>query len=612
MATLRDTSASPNRGTTTLSAGSASVDVTLPTTLLATTKSLLVFSYHFPSAQANQPQFGTITGEILSTTTLRFQRYGSTGSPAATIEWYVVEWTAGVTVQHGSTTLTVNQAVEDVPITAVDTTAAFVLSSLRNSGGTYGDDDFCSARLLDADTLRLERVATGSTTGIVCWQVVEYDACDVQSGTVTVAAGSTSNTASGSGFAGGWLIASHRAGNGAAADIGQKTFRGVVTSDTVLTFDRDHVGSTTVALTVEWQLVQFSDATTVQTGGEDFGATASTATETIAAVDAWRSVAHACGMSGSGSLCAMSSDDDLAPVLFSSALGTGSTTSLTLTRRSSVNATATVQWFVVEFDEGGGGTAHALAGNADDGADATGDIAVARSLAGTADASGDAAGDIGVARALAGNADAGADATGDIAVARSLAGNADAAGDAAGALNVARALAGAAEASEDATGDIVVARALAGTSDASGDATGDVVVARALAGNADAAGDAIGALSVTGDATLAGIADASGDATGDLAVARSLAGAAAAAGDAFGVLAIARSLTALADAGADAVGALAVARALAGAAAASGTMAGTLSLASEAAEPMWSASRPPSAWAASKPPAAWLADRPEV
>ena len=53
------------------------------------------------------------------------------------IEWSVVEFVSGVTVQRGSTTL--SASTTDIPIATVDLSRSFTLVNSRSGGGTFGE-----------------------------------------------------------------------------------------------------------------------------------------------------------------------------------------------------------------------------------------------------------------------------------------------------------------------------------------------------------------------------------------------------------------------------------------------------------------------------------------
>ena len=79
----------------------------------------------------------------------------------------------------------------------------------------------------------------------------------------------------------GWSIPTTAAGT--ANDIGQKLIRGQITNGTTITFDRSSTGQT---LDVAWELVEFTDATSVQHASAAFAAGQTLRDVTISTVDA--------------------------------------------------------------------------------------------------------------------------------------------------------------------------------------------------------------------------------------------------------------------------------------------------------------------------------------
>src|SRR6185295_13568081 len=106
-------------------------------------------------------------------------------------------------------------------------------------------------------------------TNTVEWQVVQYTGASVQTGDLTMAAGTASATAALTSVTTTktWLVYNYRSEDGTATDMGQKLMRGRITSATQLTFDRNNTG-TQIDLT--WYAVEFTDGTTVQGGTQAF------------------------------------------------------------------------------------------------------------------------------------------------------------------------------------------------------------------------------------------------------------------------------------------------------------------------------------------------------
>ena len=128
------------------------------------------------------------------------------------------------------------------------------------------------AKITSATNLQLSTDNTncGTTPSVVEWQVVEYADANVRSGDIAFASADfvqTATLAPAADPAKSWLIYSYD-GTPNVSDVGQFLVRGVVTDGSTLTFDRNNSGA--VALSLTWYLVEFTDATVVQSGSEPF------------------------------------------------------------------------------------------------------------------------------------------------------------------------------------------------------------------------------------------------------------------------------------------------------------------------------------------------------
>lgn len=314
---------------------------TVTITSVDTTKAFLLFSTRFA-----EPSPGTlVSGQVTNGTTLTFTRASSTGT--VDIQWYVVEFTSGVSVQRGSHTLDSTEP-DDVTITSVDLAKSFPVMSYRKATSSgFGQDDFFKGRLTTSTNLELDMV-TGNSTLTVEWQVVEYTGCSVQRGEVALSSTtSVTDTITSVDTAKSWLLFTYKCTTGASANIAQKMVRGAVTNATTLTFDKDQVGSPGVTLDISWILIEFTDDTVVQSASEDFTTGETQQDVTITSVDTARSIASAGAISYTGGMTTLSTDDN--PGVASVTLEFTTATNLRLTRALTGSVTADIQWFVVEF-----------------------------------------------------------------------------------------------------------------------------------------------------------------------------------------------------------------------------------------------------------------------
>ena len=139
-------------GTATIADGNSSVTVNI--TAVDGSKAFLVFSMRIEN---NNPEDSQLSGQITNCTTtcdeLTFARVDM--NDPATVQWYVAEFTSGVTVQRGSVEL--NEDPEDVTLSSSVTLGkSFPIISFQKAGSGYDGDDFVRAKFTDSTTLRLE------------------------------------------------------------------------------------------------------------------------------------------------------------------------------------------------------------------------------------------------------------------------------------------------------------------------------------------------------------------------------------------------------------------------------------------------------------------------
>jgi len=322
-------------GSATLGAAATSVDVTLAA--IVTAQSFLTFSTSFNDANAAG---GQVSGRILDSTTLRFER-AATGS-VITLKWYVAEFDSGVAVQRGTAAMA--GALLDIPIAAVNLARSFPIVSYRIAGGTYGDNDFLRAKLTTSTNLQI--TVFGGTGGSCEWQVIEYTGALLQSGDLSFAAGDASLSAAVAAVnvSKAWLLFSYTSASGTGANIAQKMLWGTVTDATTVTFDRSSTGQ---AIDLTWYLVEFTDVTTVESGSAQLTSAQTQLDIPIVCVDTATTLATAGGMSYRGGSTPYTTDDN--PGVASVTLDLTSATDLRITRGLTGAVTATTGWFVVRF-----------------------------------------------------------------------------------------------------------------------------------------------------------------------------------------------------------------------------------------------------------------------
>jgi hypothetical protein len=118
-----------------------------------------------------------VTGRLTSTTNLRLQRGGTSGTPV--VSWFVIE-DSEATVQRGESAM--GSTVDDLSVTidSVDLDKSFIAVTVRSSGGNM-NIGYVTAVFTNATTIRLRRQETGSAV-TVSWEVVTISDATVQSG----------------------------------------------------------------------------------------------------------------------------------------------------------------------------------------------------------------------------------------------------------------------------------------------------------------------------------------------------------------------------------------------------------------------------------------------
>lgn len=174
------------RGSTSFAGTDTTKTITLTTTLTNTSKTILLFS---AKSGSGSPVDFQILGRVLSTTQIQFERAGAP-SVAADVEYQVIEFSQGITVQHFNINPTA--ATTNTTITSVTLSKAFVITSLKITGTTYGSDDCVAAQITSTTNLAL--VTDNFTAALwMAVQVVEIDDASVQEKTGSYGTGTTAD-----------------------------------------------------------------------------------------------------------------------------------------------------------------------------------------------------------------------------------------------------------------------------------------------------------------------------------------------------------------------------------------------------------------------------------
>ena len=311
-------------------------------------------------SSSDRPVGSTVRGRLASAGSLEFVRVTDELIPATiTVSWNVVEYTCGVLVRRGDTTISATTV--NVPLTpALGSLArSFVRFSKTPMANKpeWAEDDAVLAALTTTENLQFR--VNSASSHVVSWEVVEFlSATDAaaQRGTTsltgtnltaTVTLPSTVDT-------GRTIVLVSFRTAGAGQDIGARLLRARLTGATSLVIDREVSGSPDDITEIAWQVVEFGDGTHVERGSAAFGLAAGQVTATIAPVDTTRAVALGTVDGGAGESMGKSGYvlGDVIGVT-SATMTLSSATTVTLDR-ASILASADIGWQVIEFAAGCG------------------------------------------------------------------------------------------------------------------------------------------------------------------------------------------------------------------------------------------------------------------
>ncbi len=341
---------------TVASTGNGTNTVTLSTAVNPTNAFLIFHSRNNSSV----PGGSMIRGRIASSNSVEFVRV-TTETSTINVQWYVIEYSAGVKVQRGEILQT--NTVINVPLTPIAATnQAFVTWSKTPDSLALSFDDSQPVVAEITSTTNLQfRVSSLATlpvgNPIVWWQVVEFThpaSINVQKGSVTNMTGTnllatatlnipadTNNTL---------VLAGYRT-SGSGTSIGARMLRAQLTDASTVTFDRSIVGAPDNIVEIFWQAVQLKDGSIVKQGTVNFASGIAQTNLTLASFNTNRAAAFASVQAVGGQNAGRSPSTGAAVGVGSATLAFASTTQLTLDRNNT-SSSADLGWYVVGFGPG--------------------------------------------------------------------------------------------------------------------------------------------------------------------------------------------------------------------------------------------------------------------
>lgn len=338
--------ASVQRGT---AQSSAAGTITIPlATAVDASRSVLFFSTRHSSDRPTGSMLrGTLNGASVSFTRV------SNETSVIDINWTVVEFASGVSVQRGS--FSVSAGIQDIALSqaVADPASAFVLWSKTPAAtdSDYDEEQPMGGLLLNSNTLRFY-VDSVNTGHVVNYQLVEFTNPGdvvVQSGVNLMSNGATQLdvTLSAAVDPATTLVLAGYTSNGSGNQISRRMLNAELVDASTIRFSRYRSGSGID--NVVWQVIEFREGSSVYRGVESLASGEASRTVTLptpvdpAAAVAFSAMQPVGGLNmGSSSY---QSDDVLGTGSYTFDLGA---TTLDLQRNSTLSS-STVSWWVVAF-----------------------------------------------------------------------------------------------------------------------------------------------------------------------------------------------------------------------------------------------------------------------
>ena len=306
---------------------------------------------------SSAPGGSMIRGSLTSSNTVTFVR-ATTETSTMNIQWYVVEYSAGVRVQRGEVNQTGTSV--NVPLTPLGNVGqAFVTWSKTPdpSETVFSDRDPVVGEITALTNLQFRVTTAPSAVPIISWQVIEFPNpanISVQKGSVTTMTGNnlsatvtlpapvnTNST---------FVLAGYRT-SGTGTRIGARMLRAQLVSANTITFDRSIAGTPDDISEIAWQAVQLNDGTTVQGGSANFANGSAETTAAIISLNTNRAVAFATVQPAGGQNTGRTPSTGTVPGVGSATLELTSPTQLTLDRNNTSDQ-LDAGWQVVGFGPG--------------------------------------------------------------------------------------------------------------------------------------------------------------------------------------------------------------------------------------------------------------------
>ncbi len=301
------------------------------------TKAFVYCGARITSSDANRAPTCQLTGP--STVSI----ISEAASSGTEVNWFVIEYAFGVTVQRGNASLPSGTGIQNISINTIDQTKTFAIVTSRTNTSSQIQDEQRTIRVhfTSNTNLRLERQVSTSMNVTVEWQVIQMNGANVQSGFSTISNGNLTTTANLNPVNTGKTFLFFSSSGSSVGGFETHLYtRGTVTNSTTLTFTRR---GTSQSVQITWFAVEMTDGTTVQRGSTTLaGGAGTSATADIASINTNKSMIIWSNDTAGETDTALQ-DSATYSARFNSS------TQLRFTRNNDENNAATLDWFTVEF-----------------------------------------------------------------------------------------------------------------------------------------------------------------------------------------------------------------------------------------------------------------------
>ena len=324
-----------------IQSGTASSTGSISITSVDTSKSFVHCGFRISGSAANN--FSTCQLNSTGDTVL----FQSGGGSSVSVNWYVAEFSKGVSVQRGSETMDSSTSSLDVTLSSsVDLSRTFVIVSSRMSTSDTDKDErrTVMAQLTTSTNLQISRNETGIAIDVE-WQVVQMDGAKVQSGTTTLSGTSATASLTSVDESTTFLIFNSKASSDVDGVENRFYTRGTITDSTTITFNRET--SSTGSVDISWYAIEMIEGTVVQKGSgsvSDGSTTIDAAIPSSVADTTKTMVAYSNTVLQTDNLTS-TSDQDSGNYSYQFI----DSSNIQFTRGSSETRSATLDWFTVEF-----------------------------------------------------------------------------------------------------------------------------------------------------------------------------------------------------------------------------------------------------------------------